>query len=297
MKTSRLMGYEWMVKHTPQEEWIEGKGVLLWLAFFFSEIGAGIYFVSIFLNFRPGWLMGWLVSLVLGGFVHLGFLGKPLRTWRIFLRPASSEISRGMWVVLLFAVIGFFQVLPVVVSGVPWSGDSSALKVIMGILCILLITHGFSTMNVVRALPMWNSSMMLPLSLVSGIWVGSQTTELMLLIAGHDITAAEVWARWSLLSYIGALLIFLWGCLHSLETTRVSIKGILTGVFSVYFYVGVVAVGIIIPLIITLFVWANEAAIVGGSLLFLRFACVMIGDLAMRYSIMKGALYSPLIHN
>lgn len=295
MKTSRLLGYEWMVKHTPQEEWIEGKGVLLWLAFFFSEIGAGIYFVSIFLNFRPGWLMGWLVSLVLGGFVHLGFLGKPLRTWRILLRPASSEISRGMWVVLLFAVIGFFQVLPVVVSGVPWSGDSSALKVIMGILCILLISHGFSTMNVVRALPMWNSSMMLPLSLVSGIWVGSQTTELMLLIGGHDIAAAEVWARWSLLSYIGALLIFLWGCLHSFETTRVSIKGILTGVFSAYFYVGVVAVGIIIPLIITLFVWANEAASFSGSLLFLRFACVMIGDLAMRYSIMKGALYSPLI--
>jgi formate-dependent nitrite reductase membrane component NrfD len=239
--------------------------------------------------------MGWLVSLVLGGFVHLGFLGKPLRTWRILLRPASSEISRGMWVFLLFAVIGFFQVLPIVFSGVPWSGDSSVLKVIMGILCILLITHGFSTMNVVKALPMWNSSMMLPLSLVSGIWVGSQTTELMQLIGGHDITAAEVWARWSLLSYMGALLIFLWGCLHSFETTRVSIKGILTGAFSATFYVGVVAVGIIIPLIITLFVWANEAASVSASLLFLRFACVMIGDLAMRYSIMKGALYSPLI--
>ena len=289
------MGYEWMVKHTPQEEWIEGKGILLWLAFFFSEIGAGIYLVSIFLNFSPGWLMGWLVSLVLGGFIHLGFLGKPLRSWRMLLRPASSEISRGMWVVLLFAVIGFFQVLPVVVSGVPWSGDSTALKVIMGILCILLITHGFSTMNVVRALPMWNSSMMLPLSLVSGIWVGSQTTELMLLIGGHDITAAEVWARWSLLSYMGALLVFLWGCLHSTETTRMSIKSILTGSSSTYFYVGVVAVGIIIPLIITLFVWANEAASVSGSLLFLRLACVMIGDLAMRYSIMKGALYSPLI--
>ncbi|UCB48102.1 MAG: DMSO reductase [Deltaproteobacteria bacterium] len=295
MKTSRLMGYEWMVKHTPQEEWIEGKGVLLWLAFFFSEIGAGIYFVSIFLNFRPGWLVGWLVSLVLGGFIHLGFLGKPLRTWRILLRPASSEISRGMWVVLVFAVIGFFQVLPVVVSGVPWSGDSSALKVIMGILCILLITHGFSTMNVVRALPMWNSSMMLPLSLISGIWVGSQGTELMLLIGGHEITAAEVWARWSLLSYMGALLIFLWGCFHSSETTKRSVKGLLTGVFSAYFYVGVVAIGIIIPLIITLFVWGNEAATLSGSLLCLRFTCVIIGDLATRYSIMKGALYSPLI--
>ena len=295
MKSSRLMGYEWMVKHTPQEEWIEGKGVLLWLAFFFSEIGAGIYLVSIFLNFRPGWLMGWLVSLVFGGFIHLGFLGKPLRSWRMLLRPASSEISRGMWVVLLFAVIGFFQVLPVVVSGVPWSGDSSALKVIMGILCILLITHGFSTMNVVRALPMWNSSMMLPLSLVSGIWVGSQTTELMLLIGGHDITVAEVWARWSLLSYMGALLIFLWGCLHSSETTRMSIKSILTGSSSATFYVVVVAVGLIIPLIITLLVWGNASASVSGSLLFLRVTCVLIGDLAMRYNIMRGALYSPLI--
>ncbi len=297
MKTSRLMSYEWMVQHTPQEEWIEGKGIFLWLAFFFSEIGAGIYFVSIFLNFKPGWLMGWLVSLVLGGFIHLAFLGKPLRTWRIFLRPASSEISRGMWVVLLFAVIGFFQVLPVVVSGLPWSGDSSVLKVFMGILCILLITHGFSTMSVVRALPMWNSSMMLPLSLISGIWVGSQATELMHLAGGHDITVAEIWARWSLLGYMGALLMFLWGSVHSSETTRMSIKGILTGVFSAYFYVGVVAVGILIPLIITLFVWGDEATTISGGLLFLRFICVMIGDLAMRYSVMKGALYSPLIQN
>lgn len=295
MKTSKLMSYEWMVRHTPQEEWIEGKGLLLWLAFFFSEIGAGIYLVSIFLNFRPGWLIGWLVSLVLGGFIHLGFLGKPLRSWRMLLRPASSEISRGMWVVLLFAIIGFLQALPVVVSGVPWSGDSSALKVIMGILCILLITHGFSTMSVVRALPMWNSSMMLPLSIVSGIWVGSQTTELMLLIGGHDITVAEVWARWSLLSYMGALLVFLWGSLHSSETTRMSIKSILMGSSSATFFVGVVAIGILIPFVITLFVWGNEPASLSGGLLFLRFACVLIGDLAMRYAIMKGALYSPLI--
>ena len=295
MKSSKLMSYEWMVRHTPQEEWIEGKGLLLWLAFFFSEIGAGIYLVSIFLNFKPGWLIGWLVSLLLGGFIHLGFLGKPLRSWRMLLRPASSEISRGMWVVLLFAIIGFLQALPVVVAGVPWSGDSSALKVIMGILCILLITHGFSTMSVVRALPMWNSSMMLPLSLVSGIWVGSQTTELMLLIGGHDITLAEVWARWSLLSYMGALLVFLWGSLHSSETTRMSIKSILTGSSSATFFVGVVVIGILIPLVITLFVWGNEPASLSGSLLFLRFACVLIGDLAMRYAIMKGALYSPLI--
>jgi hypothetical protein len=150
----KLMNYEWMTKHTPQEEWIAGKGIFLWLAFFFSEIGAGIYFVSLFLNFRSGLLIGWLVSLILGGLTHLAYLGNAMRIWRVFLRPASSEISRGLWTVLLFGVIGFFQVTPEVISGLPWTGDSSALKTIMGILCILLITHGFLTMNVVKALPM-----------------------------------------------------------------------------------------------------------------------------------------------
>ena len=119
----------------------------------------------------------------------------------------------------------------------------------------------------------------------------------MLLIGGHDIAVAEIWARWSLLGYMGALLIFLWGCFHSSETTRMSIKGILTGVFSAYFYVGVIAVGILTPLIITVLVWGEEATAMSGGLLFLRFICVIIGDLVMRYSVMKGALYSPLIQN
>ena len=56
------MPYDFMVKHTPQKAWIQGKGVLLWLAFFFSEIGAGIYLVSLFLNVPQGWLFGWLAA-------------------------------------------------------------------------------------------------------------------------------------------------------------------------------------------------------------------------------------------
>lgn len=292
---SKLMKYEFLTKYTPQEEWIEGKGLLLWLAFFFSEIGAGIYFVSLFLNFPLGWLMGWLLSLILGGLIHLAYLGSPFRVWRVFLRPGSSEISRGMWAIFLFAVIGVFQVAPVAVSSLPWTGDSSVLKAIMGILCILIMAHGFLTMNVVKALPMWNSSMMIPLSLVSGIWVASQSVELMLLISGRELNMAEIWARWSLLGYMGVLIMFLFGTAHSSETARVSIKGLLKGDSSVHFYVGVVAIGIIIPLILTLVVWGNGVENMSGGFLFLRFVCILIGDLVMRYNIMKAAVYSPVV--
>ena len=295
MKKSGLMSYEWMVKYTPQEEWIQGKGLLLWLAFFFSEIGAGIYFVSLFLNFPPGWAAGWLIALVLGGVVHMAYLGQPMRSWRILLRPATSELSRGLWGILLFAVIGFFQVAPVVYSGLPWEGTNVALKVIMGILCVLLVTHGFMTMSVVKALPIWNTSIMIPLSLLSGIWVGSQAVEVMLYVSGMEISVAELWARWSLLGYVVTLGMFLWGIAHASETVRTSANTFLKGESMLYFYVGVIVIGIIIPLIITIVIWSSGVGQAGGGVLLIRFLCVVVGDLAMRYSIMKSAVYSPLI--
>jgi len=295
MKKSRALSHEWMIKYTPQEEWIEGKGKLIWLAFFFSEIGASIYFVSLFLNFRPGWLLGWLVALVLGGLIHLAYLGKPMRIWRILFRPASSEISRGMWVTLLFALVGFFQVLPIAVPGLWWTGEGALLKTMTGIICILMVTHGFLTMSVVKALPMWNSSMMIPLSLASGIWVGSHTVQMMLYLGEQELAGAELWVRWSLLCYMGVLSIFLWGAAHASETVRESIRHLLKGDSSLPFYIGVVGIGLLIPLIITLLIWGTGLERLDGSTLFVRFISVLIGDLMMRHSIMKRAFYSPLI--
>jgi len=284
-----------MVTFTPQEEWIAGKGKFLWLAFFFSEMGAGIYFVSLFAPFRPGWLLGWLVSLVLGGLTHMAYLGKMTRGWRILLRPASSELSRGLWVILLYGVIGLFQVAPIVVPGLPWKGNGGALMAVMGIICILMIIHGSLTMSVVRALPLWNSPMMIPLSLASGILLGSQAVEWMVFVAGGSVRAPELWSRWSLLGYMGILVIFLWSAFHTSETARESVRRMLRGPLSALFYLGVVVVGLIIPFVITLRLWAGDAEGAGVGILFLRFMCVLAGDLLLRYQIMRGGLYSPLL--
>jgi len=295
MKQAKLMRYEWMVRYTPQTEWIEGKGVLLWLAFFFSEMGAGIYFVSLFLNFKAGWLVGWIMTMVLGGIAHIGFLGHPMRSWRILLKPANSELCRGLWAILLFGVIGFFQIVPLLLPGLPWTGNEAAMKTILGIFCILIISHGFLTMNVVRALPLWNSSMIIPFSLASGIWVGSQAVEFMLMLGGQQLYVAELWSRWSLLGYMASLLVYLWGTYHSSDAARESTKRLLTGESALRFYCGVLVIGILIPFVITLIGWQSSVERLGFGLLLIRFAAVLIGDLTMRYNIMKSAVYAPLI--
>lgn len=296
-KMSNLMPYDFMVKHTPQEAWIRGKGLLLWLAFFFSEIGAGIYFVSLFLKLQGGCLLGWLVALVLGGGLHMLYLGRPSRGILMLLKPATSELSRGLWVTLLFGIIGLFQVAPVVSPALPWTGTGIALTGIMGLLCVLMMSHGFLTMSGIRALPFWNSPVLLPLSVVSGIWVGSQFTALLSVLTGHGVYGAEIWARWSLFAFMAFLSVFLLGATHANRTARFSVMHILTQGTRAAFYIGVVAMGVIIPFVITLLLWGTgqEAAHPSTWILALRWFCVLIGDLWMRYVIMKSAHYAPLI--
>lgn len=100
--------YQWMLKETPQHEWIDSQGMFLWLAFFFSEIGAA-YFVSLLYNFRPGYLAGYIITLALGGLIHMAYLGNPRRVFGMFKQVKTSELSRGMWVILVFALLGFFR--------------------------------------------------------------------------------------------------------------------------------------------------------------------------------------------
>ncbi len=276
---ANLKPYEWMIKATPQKEWIDEKGVYLWLAFFFSEIGAGLYFVSLFFQYRTGLAIGWLTTLILGGMIHILYLGNPKRFWRMILKPKNSELSRGIWVIIGFAALGFLQIIT--------GNFNLVLNIIMGIL------HGFATMNVMRALPAWSSTMVLPLSIVSGIWVGSQVLEFMLCVSGSGAAATmELWAQLLLMVYIVFLLLYLWGTFHASETAQVSIQMLLKGDMSKLFYTGVIGVGIVIPLLLTLLMLGGN---VNTGLVFLRLLFVFTGDLALRYALMKSAVYTPLV--
>ena len=277
--------YEWMIKKTPQHEWIDEQGMFLWLAFFFSEIGAGAYFISLFYDFRPGYVVGYIITLALGGMIHMAYLGNPQRVFGMFLKARTSELSRGMWVILAFACMGFFPSLLGTQYGV-------VLKALMGFICILLIMHGFATMNVIKAIPSWNQSTVLPLSIVSGIWVGSQLIQFMMGISGREVLGMEVWCRMILLAYIGLIALYLWGTFHASEAANFSVSNLVRGDFSKLFYLGVILIGIVGPLLITLAMWGSGVYTVG---IFLRLIFVFIGDLLLRYSIMKSAYYTPLL--
>ncbi|MBU2627739.1 MAG: DMSO reductase [Proteobacteria bacterium] len=284
---SGLKPYEWMINPTRQRQWIDDKGIFLWLAFFFSEIGAGLYFVSLFYEYKLGLILGWLITLVLGGVIHVLYLGNPLRAWRMIAKPNTSELSRGIWIIGIFAALGFLQMVTA-------SSFNIVFNTIMGILCLLIISHGFATMNVIRALPAWSSTMVLPLSIISGVWVGHQILQFMFAVSGSAALASgmEAWAEAFFFVYFLCILLYVWGTFHSNEMGKESILMQGKGDLSKISFIGVGGLGILLPLILTLIMWGGDT---NGFLIFLRLASVFAGDLALRYVIMKSAVYKPLI--
>jgi len=293
-----LKPYLWMMDFTPQREWVDRQGLLLWLAFFFSEVGAGIYLVSLFLGFWIGCLVGLLSCALLGGGFHLAYLGKPERVWRAVLRPQTSELSRGTILLGLFLILGVLQLAPSLsyFSGLPWESSSLFFKVVMPILGLFVIIHGFLTLSIISALPFWNSAIVPVLSLASGIWVGTQIVMgLSLGINQNEIFAIlEPVARWWLFSYVFLAIFYLWNAKHSSLAAQQSLTLLTKGELAPLFHIGVLLIDLLIPTIITILIYAKSTDLT-HDLLYLRVGCAFIGDLSLRYCILKAARYFPLI--
>jgi sulfite dehydrogenase (quinone) subunit SoeC len=167
-----MQACDWMVKYTPQSEWIERRGILLWLAFFFIELGAGMFFVASLFHSRPSMLAGWLFCGLLGGGLHLLFLGKPTRFWRMLFSSGykTSWISRGLIFVSLFLLMGLVFLLLNLNSDPP-----AALLIVVNIFAFLTVIYGGFAMNYVNGIPLWNTALLPVLYVISGFWGGRRS--------------------------------------------------------------------------------------------------------------------------
>ncbi|MGD8982744.1 MAG: dimethyl sulfoxide reductase anchor subunit [Desulfobacteraceae bacterium] len=289
---TKLMNYEWMAKPTPQEEWIEGGGKTIWLALFFTETGAGLFFVSIFFKNPLGMILGWVLCLILGCGFFMLHMGHPLRAYRAILRPQSSWISRGGIFLSSFGALGALYIL---LSYLMPARDFMVLKIIVGLLCILVAIYAGMLMSYVRAVPLWNSGL-LPMSyVVAGLWSGAEILLAIHLFTGAPIEQLELWIRILLPSFALVLVLYLISITSSSAIGWASVKRIIAGDLALHFYLGAVIIGLVFPIIVVLYSLSVGIASVAPALILAAVACGLIGDLTIRYCILKGALYSPVV--
>jgi formate-dependent nitrite reductase membrane component NrfD len=281
-----------MVEYTPQTEWIERRGILIWLAEVSNGIGGGLYLVSLYFNSLLGMFLSWLIVILLKGGFHFAYLGKPMRFWRMALKPGTSWLARGFIFLTLFIVFGAIQLA--FSYWLPGTALEFAFKVIAGLMVFLVVINTGFVMNYINAIPFWNSAMLPLLFLSCGVLDGLGLILTMGLFKGNmDILVAEASTRVLLILNAFFITIYLWGATYMGPTGKRSVIEIVKGRIAPILWVGVTLCGIIIPIGISIasFFFGEASA----PLLIMAVVCEMGGAFSLKYIILKGALYSPLI--
>jgi len=281
-----------MIKYTRQTEWIDRRGMLLWLAFYFGGLGGGLYLVSLYFNSLWGMFISWLIIAVLKGGAHIAYLGKPLRFWRIILRPQTSWLARGLIFVILFT--GFAAIQLIFSYWLPGTAGEIIFKVLAGIMAFAVAIYTGFILNTIKAVPFWNSTLLPVLFILCGILGGFGLSVVIALNGGHvDITAAETGSRWLLIINALIIVIYLWRASNREATGKQSVMEQMRGSVAPIFWAGIVVLGIIIPVAIAFSSYFAEET--SALLLVAGVACEVIGGLTLRYCILKAGAYTPLV--
>lgn len=267
-----------------------------WLiyAFFLGGLGAGLYIVSLILNYTLGMILGLLIVGVGKNGCHLLFLGKRLRFWRLFSRPGTSWISRGGICIVLFCILGFLYILPGI-SGVEWGGSFTTFLAITSVASALgvMLYTGF-VMATAISIPAWNSAV-LPLAYSIYAFMGG--LDIVLILDGileaklpvgvHNIEAVQI-----VVMSLGLLIVisYLVQLNRSNDAGRQTVK-LLFNEYAPMFVGGVLLLGIVaLILVIVSFLQGSTPLI-----MILSGVCALIASFLLRVSLFKVGVYNPLL--
>jgi len=284
--------HEWMINYTRQTEWIDRRGILLWIAFYAGGLGGGLYLVSLYFNSLWGMFISWLIIAVIKGGTHLLFLGKPQRFWRIILHPQTSWLARGFLFVMGFVGFGVIQLM--LTYWAPGSVAEIVFKALAGIMAFSVAIYTGFVLKTVKGVPFWNSALLPLLFILCGVLGGFGLAVVIALNgAGIELSAAETGSRWLLAANILLIIIYLWRASVREAVGKQSVLEQLHGRSAPVFWIGIVLLGIVIPLTVTIInLVAGE---VSSALLIAGVVCEICGGLALRYCVLKAGAYKPLV--
>jgi formate-dependent nitrite reductase membrane component NrfD len=292
-----MVTHEWMVNPMQQTDWIQGQGVLIWLAEVFSSLGTGLYLVSVFVSSWWGALIGWFIIVSLKLPLHIIYLGKPSRFWRA-MPPftnawKTSWIARGSFFTAVYSLFGIFQLATS--FSAPGSGIDILMKVVAGFFCVLTAMYCGFMMSYCKSVPFWNTGLLPIVILNAGIADGiALLIAVGMITGGVDFSTMEAVTRILLLVNVLLIGTLIMNAFYQSDTAGLSAKELLAGRAAAPFWGGVIVLGILLPMGLSL-----QTLVAGGSgahgLMIAAVIAHTMGAFALKYCILKVGIYEPIL--
>ncbi len=299
-----MITHEWMTKPTFQKEWIERRGLMIWIAEVFTSLGSGLFLVSLFLDSWWGMLAGWMIVMFLKLPLHLAYFGKPWRFYRT-LPPFSnawktSWFARGILFSVFFGLFAFMLLIVKQPAAAAFLGAAASplylpLAVLAGITALGVGIYGGFIMNICKGIPFWNQALLPVVFILAGVADGFGLAVAIGLGGGDaNIALAEAGSRFLLIVNIVIIAAYLITARRTSAAAQQSVRELLAGRLSLAFWGGIIVLGIIVPMSIafgSLFVHGNLPA----QLLITAVIAHTIGAFALKYCLLKVGIYQPLL--
>jgi formate-dependent nitrite reductase membrane component NrfD len=283
-------------EYRPQREWAEGRGLFLVIGHFLVGVAAGTWLMGLLYGVIEALIVAFALA-CLGGLAHLAFLGRPERAWKMMTRTASSWIARGFWGLSLFLAGGFLCLVPELWTGAPWSANSALSMAGYGLafagMVVLIVYMGFVYTSS-KAIPFWNSPLHPVLYIAYACRGGTAALIIVMTASSRPIeTGSALLEVWMAITAVVAVLWLLE--LQSAATggntaARRSVRELLAGRVALYFYGGILVIGLAVPAVLV----AGIAAPLSQATLAAIGLASVVGDFFMKYSSIRAGIYLPL---
>ena len=275
--------------YRPQREWGEGRGILLVVGHFLVGIAGGTWLLAEIYAVPAGLFVAYVLG-ALGGIVHLMFLGHPERAFRMMRHVRTSWISRGFVGLSLFLVGGGIYLLTTwFAPGLRFVSPASQAIAALGTATIIGYMGFCYTAS--KAIPFWHSP--LHPALYIGFAIRGGIAALMVIEAATGaFISAPLLQLWIAVSGLVALFFAfeMQGAWTSGNiAAKWSVRDMLAGRVAMSFYVGTLALGLIVPLLLI------GSATHSPAVMALVGIASAAGDFFMKLSTVKAGVYRPLV--
>lgn len=282
-----------------RRKWRDGA---LLMALFLGGIGAGQFVIST-------WLIDSVTSAVVGLLVvgvgktvaHLIYLGQPTRFYRLFLRPKTSWISRGLIFMVVFVAFGAAYLAPDIGFGwVPWeTGTTFSDVLLVGALLsafLVMVYDGFVLASC-KSITAWNTALMPPLFFIYAVAGGTAMTYLTLIASGLELPTKGTLTTLDsalLVAMFLLLIIYVVNMTTSNATARESLRRLTATKVAIAFIGVAIVAGLLVPMSLTLYHELAAPETVASVLLGISSILELSGDLSVRHSILRAGLHAPV---
>ena len=281
---------------------------------FLVGLGGGCYLIGILFDLlfsgystiaQIGVLLGVPIALV-GTLFLLTDLGRPDKAVRAILRPSTSWISRGTLILGSFLILGILHIAFFVwpfASLIDGMNLQRVLEAITGFLALLAVIYTGLALATFRPLSFWCNPLLPALFLISGI-----SSALMAIglggvfwdLIGYNIESRSIAVLASLnipvILLEGLLVFFYTQGSHIVEASRSSTHKMIRGNLAVFFWVGFVLIGLVLPFAGSVIVKVSSLGNTESLFVLTTLTAILglLGGYLLRYLVVVSGVKAPL---